>query len=296
LQVAESMKARGLRSDELVYNTLMDGCVKVGDVSAGLGLFEEMIQVGLKPSAITHSILLRLYQKGGYEEGALEAVIQLYQRHGLEKPMCGDRGTRRGQRVGSKYGQTSPTASPWLQSPAGSQFGSYSGVDAFRENLPPLPGAYSNGTLHSSNSSPCGSPYGFPAEAIGFGMQQVGPVPPWPVAGVGMSPPPHAATPYVQGQGWPQAAHPVMQHPMQHPQPAYFEGWGGAPHMIDPNMQQQQQHMQPQQHMQQHMPQQQNQHMQQPMHQMDSMQQYQMWGSSPCNGNTPAPCESIMLS
>jgi hypothetical protein len=49
---------------------------------------------------------------------------------------------------------------------------------------------YSNGTLHSSNSSPCGSPYGFPAEAIGFGMQQVGPenrplvkVVPWPSPG-----------------------------------------------------------------------------------------------------------------
>merc|ERR1740115_490391 len=37
LQVAEAIKARGLRKDELVYNTLMDGCVKANDITAGDG-------------------------------------------------------------------------------------------------------------------------------------------------------------------------------------------------------------------------------------------------------------------
>jgi len=299
LQVAESMKARGLRSDELVYNTLMDGCVKVGDVSAGLGLFEEMVQLGLKPSAITHSILLRLYQKAGYEEGALESVIQLYQRHGLEKPVCGDRGARRGQRGGPRNGQASPTGSPAHSSPAGSQFGSNYGMDAFREHLPPLPGGYSNGTLHSSNSSPCCSPYGTPADALAFGMQNAGPIPPWPVAGPGMPqipPPPHGSAPFIQGQGhmmagWPQSP-PTMHHTMQQPQPAYFEGWGGAPNMMAQHMQQQQQQQQ-QQHAANAMEQMQWQ--QQHMHQMGDPQQFQMWASSPCNSNGPASGESIML-
>ncbi|CAK0880516.1 unnamed protein product [Prorocentrum cordatum] len=41
LQTAETIKARGLRCDELVYNTLMDGCVKANDITAGVGLFED---------------------------------------------------------------------------------------------------------------------------------------------------------------------------------------------------------------------------------------------------------------
>lgn len=86
LQVAETIKACGLKCDELVYNTLMDGCVKANDLSAGVGLFAEMTQSGMKPSSITHSIFLRLYQRNGYKQNASDAVAQLYQHHGLERP------------------------------------------------------------------------------------------------------------------------------------------------------------------------------------------------------------------
>merc|ERR1719450_2023874 len=86
LQVAETIKACGLKCDELVYNTLIDGCVKANDLSAGVGLFAEMTQSGMMPSSITHSILVRLYQRNGYKGDAFDAVAQLYQHHGLEKP------------------------------------------------------------------------------------------------------------------------------------------------------------------------------------------------------------------
>merc|ERR1719460_1015470 len=86
LQVAETIKACGLKCDELVYNTLMDGCVKANDLSAGVGLFAEMAQSGMKPSSITHSIFLRLYQRNGYKGDCLDAVALLYQHHGLERP------------------------------------------------------------------------------------------------------------------------------------------------------------------------------------------------------------------
>jgi len=95
LRVAEVIKARGLRCDELVYNTLGDGCVKANDVCAGVGLFEEMIANGLRPSAITHSILVRLYERAGYKDNASEAVALLYQHHGLELPVGERRGARR---------------------------------------------------------------------------------------------------------------------------------------------------------------------------------------------------------
>jgi pentatricopeptide repeat domain-containing protein 1 len=86
LQVAETIKACGLKCDELVYNMLMDGCVKANDHEAGIGLFAEMTQAGMKPSTITHSILVRLYQCRGYKGDCYEAVAQLYQHHGLERP------------------------------------------------------------------------------------------------------------------------------------------------------------------------------------------------------------------
>lgn len=86
LHVAATIKACGMQCDELVYNTLMDGCVKANDLSAGVGLFAEMANAGMKPSSITHSIFLRLYQRNGYKGNALDAVAQLYQHHGLEKP------------------------------------------------------------------------------------------------------------------------------------------------------------------------------------------------------------------
>lgn len=86
LQVAESIKMRGLRCDELVYNTLMDGCVKAHDAAAGIGLFEEMVRNVMKPSSITHSILARLHQTAGFGDDASEAIAALYQYHGLERP------------------------------------------------------------------------------------------------------------------------------------------------------------------------------------------------------------------
>jgi pentatricopeptide repeat protein len=123
LQLAEAIKARGLRCDELVYNTLMDGCVKANDVTAGVGLFEEMVHAGMRPSAITHSILARLYQRAGYEEDATEAVAQLYMHHGIERPVGGDRGKgagRRGQR--SPGGRSEPNSSP-IGSPSAMGYG-----------------------------------------------------------------------------------------------------------------------------------------------------------------------------
>lgn len=96
LQVAETIKACGLKCDELVYNTLMDGCVKVNDLSAGIGLFAEMAQAQMQPSGITHSILVRLYQRNGHRADAADAVDQLYSHHGLQRPQGAGDGRGRG--------------------------------------------------------------------------------------------------------------------------------------------------------------------------------------------------------
>jgi len=113
LQVAETIKACGLKCDELVYNTLMDGCVKANDLSAGVGLFAEMMQSGMKPSSITHSIFLRLYQRNGYKGNASDAVAQLYQHHGLERPQSLEKPSRgrgsKGKAGGAKTSQGGST-------------------------------------------------------------------------------------------------------------------------------------------------------------------------------------------
>lgn len=96
VRVAAMIKGRGIACDELVYNTLIDGCVKVNDVCAGVGLFAEMLDNGVRPSAITTSILMRLYQRAGYAADANEAVARLYAYYGLEKPGV-DRSRHRGR-------------------------------------------------------------------------------------------------------------------------------------------------------------------------------------------------------
>jgi len=86
LQVLEAIKARGMHCDELVYNTLMDGCVKANDIPAGLGLLEEMLRNGLRPSTITHSILERLHHRAGCEDGEIsELISELYMQHGFNR-------------------------------------------------------------------------------------------------------------------------------------------------------------------------------------------------------------------
>lgn len=171
LQVAEAIKARGLRCDELVYNTLMDGCVKANDIAAGVGLFEEMVQSGMRPSAITHSILARLYQRAGYEEGASEAVAQLYQQHGIERPSGGERGKAFGRRfnprnVSGRAGDQGNSQSP-LGSPSAAS--ATSGVGLHRErsasgvvdggwgsfgNVPAMPGFETVSAEPSAPSTP----------------------------------------------------------------------------------------------------------------------------------------------
>lgn len=134
LQVAETIKACGLRCDELVYNTLMDGCVKANDLSAGVGLFAEMMQNGMKPSSITHSIFLRLYQRNGYKGNAGDAVAQLYQHHGLERPMSNDKPSR----VRGKNKMALPPQKQ--QNPVGGPCGGgYDGYDRMPPQVPYMP-------------------------------------------------------------------------------------------------------------------------------------------------------------
>merc|ERR1719191_1014034 len=157
IRIADTIKQRGLRCDELVYNTLIDGCVKTNDLATGISFFQEMAQAGVKPSAITHSILLRLYKHAGYVQDAVEAVGLLYQHAGLELPYhISDRGGKGhgGDRSG-KGGYGVDRSGSGLHAKDGAHRGS-----------PPLPpgrqkggrkGSTTNTSIPSAGSSHCSS-------------------------------------------------------------------------------------------------------------------------------------------
>jgi len=256
LQLAEAIKAHGLHADELVYNTLMDGCVKANDVTAGIGLFEEMVHAGMRPSTITSSILVRLYQRAGYEDDAMQVVEQLYQHHGIERPSFNDRSRGAGRR---RSPNASPHGSPfrggyggsWSDShsmcsnastPMGSphashQTGMFLPLDA-TASMPPLPALDGSGTPHSSchgGTPVAGSPMAyagamaFPDQAQMMGMtqmqhQSIPSVPAWPFAQQAPDP--------VMGQFFPQPAAPTPQQQM--PPQGWASPMGGAPLSFGP--------------------------------------------------------------
>eukprot|EP00927_Polykrikos_kofoidii_P031428 TRINITY_DN27020_c0_g1_i1.p1 TRINITY_DN27020_c0_g1~~TRINITY_DN27020_c0_g1_i1.p1 ORF type:complete len:402 (-),score=64.74 TRINITY_DN27020_c0_g1_i1:121-1326(-) len=86
LEVKNTIDACGLQNDELVYNTLLEGCVKAFDLESGIGVFVEMTRTNMKPSSLTCSILVKLYQQNGYIGDATEGVAELYNYCGLERP------------------------------------------------------------------------------------------------------------------------------------------------------------------------------------------------------------------
>merc|ERR1719498_2275251 len=58
------MKKEGrMKPDEIMYNSLLDGCAQNGLVDEGLRLLEEMKSEGVQPSNFTLSILVKLMNR-----------------------------------------------------------------------------------------------------------------------------------------------------------------------------------------------------------------------------------------
>merc|ERR1719399_977720 len=74
----------GARPDEIMYNTLLDGCVRGNLVEEGLKLLEEMQHEGVKPSNYTLSILVKLMSRSRNLDGAFAIVDDLAKKHGFK--------------------------------------------------------------------------------------------------------------------------------------------------------------------------------------------------------------------
>mmetsp|Transcript_35468 Transcript_35468/g.101269 ORF Transcript_35468/g.101269 Transcript_35468/m.101269 type:complete len:1015 (-) Transcript_35468:46-3090(-) len=86
LALLEDMKrSTSVRPDEITYNTLIDGCARVGgrQYNRGLQLLEEMQQAGVRPSAFTLSVVAKLAVRSGRAEDAFKLCSQLSQKHKL---------------------------------------------------------------------------------------------------------------------------------------------------------------------------------------------------------------------
>ncbi len=52
------MQKRGLKPDEILYNSLLDGCSKSAQIDLAFDLYEQMLLEGIKPSTITFNSLI----------------------------------------------------------------------------------------------------------------------------------------------------------------------------------------------------------------------------------------------
>lgn len=63
LVLVNEMEKAGIKADEVLYNSLLDGCCKAGEVEIALLVYQNMRTLGIKPSNVTFSILIKIYGK-----------------------------------------------------------------------------------------------------------------------------------------------------------------------------------------------------------------------------------------
>lgn len=50
-----------MKPDEILYNCLIDACVRFHDVHRAVAVFQEMQFSNIKPSSVTYGILIKAY-------------------------------------------------------------------------------------------------------------------------------------------------------------------------------------------------------------------------------------------
>eukprot|EP00931_Biecheleriopsis_adriatica_P109517 TRINITY_DN8377_c0_g1_i1.p1 TRINITY_DN8377_c0_g1~~TRINITY_DN8377_c0_g1_i1.p1 ORF type:complete len:853 (-),score=199.84 TRINITY_DN8377_c0_g1_i1:178-2736(-) len=84
LSVLKEMKQDGhFTPDEIMYNSLLDGCAKQRNLPEALRVFEEMQDANIKPSNFTLSILVKLLGNARRLGQAIQTVQELSAKHGL---------------------------------------------------------------------------------------------------------------------------------------------------------------------------------------------------------------------
>lgn len=79
-----SMKELSLLPDEVVYNNLLSGCVKQGDVSRGQAIYQDMLASSVRPSNATFSIMIQLYAQAKLFDEAVDSLRKEPAAHGVK--------------------------------------------------------------------------------------------------------------------------------------------------------------------------------------------------------------------
>jgi pentatricopeptide repeat protein len=84
LELVMKMKCQGITPDEVIFNSLLGGCIKQGRVELAQSLYQDMISNGVKPSSATFSILIRLYSNCKMLDTAVDMLKQEPKAQGVE--------------------------------------------------------------------------------------------------------------------------------------------------------------------------------------------------------------------
>merc|ERR1719217_1803369 len=83
-KVLEDMKAtKNLKPDEIMCNSLLEGCAREHRVDLALSLLEQMKEFGISPSNCTLSILVKLLGRSQRLDDAFKVVSELSMNHGF---------------------------------------------------------------------------------------------------------------------------------------------------------------------------------------------------------------------
>jgi len=74
----------GSKPDEVIFNNLIAGCARLGNVALGKQLYNDMVQSGIRPSNATFSILVRLHHQGKLLEEAIVLLKEEPPKHNVE--------------------------------------------------------------------------------------------------------------------------------------------------------------------------------------------------------------------
>jgi len=68
---------KDLTLDEVIYNSILDGCAKTQNFEKALSIFEDMKKLNIKRSNVTYSILVKLYANNKLEDKALQILDEM---------------------------------------------------------------------------------------------------------------------------------------------------------------------------------------------------------------------------
>lgn len=76
-KISSSEDGSNFKFDEVLFNTLIDTCFKLGDYNKAVGFYNEMAKANVKPSAVTYAIMIKGYGLFKNLRGALEIYAKM---------------------------------------------------------------------------------------------------------------------------------------------------------------------------------------------------------------------------